>query len=181
MIIPRLETSRLILREWRESDLGNFAMFKMDKEAARFVDPVETISDAWREMISFAGHWLLRGFGMWSLELKQTGDNIGLCGPYYPYQWPEPEIGWIIFPGFQHQGFGTEAATASLDHAYTRLGWKTAISLIAKENQASISLAERLGATFESVIQNRGVECQIYRHLNPQQFYKHSKEKLKCQ
>jgi RimJ/RimL family protein N-acetyltransferase len=179
VIIPTIETRRLRLREWRNSDLDNFARFKMNKEAARFVTSLESIGQCWREMAYFAGHWLLRGFGMWSIELKETGENIGHCGNYYPHEWPEPEIGWAIFPEHQHKGFATEAALASINHAYDSLGWKTAISLIAKENQPSITLAERLGATHESMIQYRGFDCLIYRHLDPQQFYKHSKENMK--
>jgi RimJ/RimL family protein N-acetyltransferase len=173
MIIPTLETERLILREWRESDLENFAKFRMNKNAARFVSAVDTVGDAWREMVYHAGHWLLRGFGMWSVELKETAENIGQCGPYYPQQWPEPEIGWSIFPEFQHNGYGTEAANAALNYAYSKLGWTTAISLIASENAPSIALAKRLGAVAESEKIYNDTPCTIYRHLSPSQFLKH--------
>jgi RimJ/RimL family protein N-acetyltransferase len=176
MNIPTLTTERLILRDWREGDLANFAKFKMNKEAARFVMPCETVAESWRAMAYFAGHWLLRGFGNWSVERKDTGEHIGYCGSYYPMEWPEPEIGWSIYPEHQHKGYATEAATASLIHAYETLGWKAAMSLIAKENDASIALATRLGATFESSIQYRGFDCGIYRHLNHKDFHTHSKE-----
>jgi RimJ/RimL family protein N-acetyltransferase len=165
-VIPVLETERLILREWRESDLENFAKFKMDKQAARFVTSLETISDCWREMAYFAGHWLLRGFGMWSVVLKDTGENIGHCGLYYPHQWPEPEIGWSIFPGHQRNGYAHEAAKESLRYAYQVLGWTTAISLIANDNAPSIALAQKLGAVAEKPFQYRNTDCTIYRHHN---------------
>jgi RimJ/RimL family protein N-acetyltransferase len=163
-VIPVLETNRLILREWRESDLENFARFKMDKEAARFVTSLETIGDCWREMAYFTGHWQLRGFGLWSIELKSTGENIGHCGAYYPHNWPEPEIGWAIFPGHQKQGYAFEAAKASLGHARDVLGWTTAISLIANDNAPSIALAQKLGAVAEKPWLYRNIECTIYRH-----------------
>jgi RimJ/RimL family protein N-acetyltransferase len=163
-VTPVLETDRLILREWRESDLANFSKFKMDKDAARFVTALETVGDCWREMAYFAGHWLLRGFGNWSIELKETGENIGQCGPYYPQQWPEPEIGWAIFPQYQRQGYGYEAAMESLRYARSVLGWSTAISLIANENAPSIALAQKLGAVAERPFHYRNTDCTIYRH-----------------
>jgi RimJ/RimL family protein N-acetyltransferase len=179
--IPTLETERLILREWRNSDLENFAKFKMNAEAARFVTSLDTVHACWREMAYFTGHWLLRGFGMWSIELKASGQNIGHCGCYYPEGWPEPEIGWAIFPEYQKKGFASEAAVASIDYAYKKLGWTTAISLIANDNHPSIALAKRLGATFDYPFTYRGFDCSIYRHLNPQEFSRHSKENLQCQ
>jgi RimJ/RimL family protein N-acetyltransferase len=173
MIIPVVETERLILREWRESDLKNFAKFKLNKEAAQFVIPSETVGEAWRAMAYFAGHWLLRGYGNWSVERKDSGDHIGYCGTYYPMEWPEPEIGWCIYPEHQHQGFATEAAIAALAHAYTKLNWKTAMSLIADENAPSIALAKRMGAVAESQITYRNFQCTIYRHPSPSKFLKH--------
>jgi RimJ/RimL family protein N-acetyltransferase len=180
VIIPTLETERLRLREWRDGDIVNFAKFKMDKHAAHFVSPMETLHDSWREMAYCAGHWLLRGFGKWSLERKDTGAHIGYCGPYFPKEWPEPEIGWGIYPEHQHQGFATEAAVASLTYAYDVLKWPTAISLIANENAPSAAVAKRLGANAEAPIHFRCTDCTIYRHLSPTELQQHLKENMKC-
>jgi len=173
MNIPTVETERLILRGWRESDIANHARFKMDQKAARFVMPSATVAEAWRAMAYMAGHWQLRGFGNWSLERKDTKEHIGYCGHYFPMEWPEPEIGWCVYPEHQHQGFATEAATASLRHAYAKLNWKTAMSLIADENAPSIALAKRMGAVAESHLTYRDFSCTVYRHLSPSQFLKH--------
>jgi RimJ/RimL family protein N-acetyltransferase len=177
MNIPTLETERLILREWRDSDIGNYAKFQMDKAAARFVRPCETVGEAWRAMTYMAGHWLLRGYGNWSLERKDTGEHIGRCGHYFPMEWPEPEIGWCIYTEHQQQGFASEAAVAALFHAYQKLDWKTAISLIAAENKASLAMAKKLGATFETDFEYNGTFCAVYRHLNPLEFQRQFKEK----
>ncbi len=175
MNIPTLETERLILREWRDSDITNFAKFQLDKTAARFVRPNDSIGEAWRAMAYMSGHWLLRGYGNWSLERKDTGEHIGRCGHYFPMEWPEPEVGWCIYTEHQRQGFATEAALAALAHAYQKLGWTTAISLIADENAASMRLAKKLGAKFESNFGYNGASCAVFRHLNPQDFQRQFK------
>jgi RimJ/RimL family protein N-acetyltransferase len=179
MTIPTLETKRLIMREWHDSDITNFAKFKMDKELARFVSSTESVHSSWREMGYYAGHWLLRGYGFWCLQLKSTGESIGYCGPYCPNGWPEPEIGWGVYKEHQHKGYATEAAVASLAFAYDKLGWTTAISLIADENKPSQALATRLGAKPEYPFEMRGTPCTVYRHLNPIEFQQHSKENMK--
>jgi RimJ/RimL family protein N-acetyltransferase len=177
-VIPTVETSRLRLREWRESDFEAYAAFRADPDACHHIG-VLSRGDAWRAMAFCAGHWNLLGFGFWSLELKSTGENVGYCGPYFPKEWPEPEIGWGIFRPHQGRGYATEAAARSLLYAYDILGWKTAISLVANSNAASIAVAERLGAKPEAPYEYRGETCTIYRHLNHKDFELHSKEKMK--
>jgi RimJ/RimL family protein N-acetyltransferase len=171
-MIPVLETERLILREWRNDDFEGYRAYRADPALMKFIGLADTHA-AWREMAYMAGHWLLRGFGNWSVVEKSSGKACGHCGPYYPMEWPEPEIGWGLYPGFGGKGYATEAATAALNYAYTNMGWTTAISLIASENAPSIALAKRLGAVSESTLIYRNTPCTIYRHLSPSNFLKH--------
>jgi RimJ/RimL family protein N-acetyltransferase len=177
-MIPVVETERLILREWRESDFEAYAAFRADAEACKHIG-VLARSDAWRAMAYCSGHWNLLGYGFWSLERKDSREPVGYCGPYFPKEWPEPEIGWGIYGSHQGHGYATEAARASLRFAYETLGWTTAISLIANENSPSIAVALRLGATPEGAYEYREANCTIYRHLSPEKFQQHSKENMK--
>ena len=168
MNIPTLETARLIMREWRESDFPAYAAFRADAEVCKHIGVLER-GDAWRAMAYCAGHWSLLGFGFWSMTLK-SGEPVGYCGPYFPKEWPEAEIGWGVYPGHHGKGYATEAALASLDFAYRKLGWTTAISLIADDNEPSKRVALRLGASPEGPYSYRNAHCTIYRHLNPENF-----------
>ncbi len=172
MNIPTLETERLILREWRANDLDRFAAFRADKHMTRFIRKLNR-DESWAHICFYMGHWTMRGFGPWCLTRKDSGEQIGYCGPYFPHDWPEAEISWAIYSDHQRQGFATEAAKASLRFAYEALHWKTAISLIADENSASIAVAKRIGAQEESAFTRRNIQCTIYRHLPPSQFLKH--------
>src|SRR5205085_3598209 len=62
-VTPRLETARVVLREWREDDFSAYAEMAADPEVARFVGGVLDAPDAWRQMALWAGHWALRGYG----------------------------------------------------------------------------------------------------------------------
>ena len=164
MTVPALETERLRLRGWREKDLPAFAQFWGDEATARFVGGVCNREEAWRRMASYAGHWALRGYGLWAVEEKAGGRLAGYCGPWNPEGWPEREIGWGLVKHFHGRGYATEAARRAREFAYRELGWPTAVSYIAAENAASRRVAERLGASFERSIQLRGHPVGVYRH-----------------
>lgn len=165
--VPTIETERLVLRQWREGDLPRFAAFQADPALANFVGGVTGTDDAWRKMAMFAGHWHLRGYGVFAVEDKATRTFAGYAGPWNPHGWPEPEIAWGFCKDCHGKGFATEAALAALRFAYGTLGWTTAISCIALDNTASRRVAERLGAAFERTTENRGWTVGIFRHRSP--------------
>jgi RimJ/RimL family protein N-acetyltransferase len=87
----------------------------------------------------------LNGFGRWIVADRATDAALGVVGPFFPADWPEPEIAWSVFAEAEGRGIAFEAASAARAFAYDRLGWTTAISLIAPENIRSAALARRLG------------------------------------
>lgn len=166
MDIPTLHTERLILRAFREDDFEPMAAFYADPISAFYGGPCNR-EEGWRKFAAYAGHWSLRGYGPWAIEERETGAYIGLSGLWYPEGWIEPEITWALVPGHHGKGFATEAASAALSAAYELFNWKTAVSVIAIENPASIAVAERLGATRESTIDFRYGPAYLYRHRSP--------------
>ena len=166
MLPPTHETDRLILRGYREDDFEPMAEFFADPVSQFYGGPCGR-DDAWRKFAAYPGHWALRGYGPWAIERRDTNEFIGICGPWYPEGWIEPEITWALAPGHHGQGFATEAARAALDIAYRDFGWTTAVSVIALANPASAAVAERLGATPESRIEGRYGTADVYRHQPP--------------
>lgn len=167
--IPSLETENLILRGFQESDLqAEYDFFTTER--SKFVGGPMTPEQVFRVIASFAGHWLLKGYGFWAIEKKATGQYLGRAGLWNPEGWPEREIGWTLMGNGEGKGVGFEAAKAARDYAYNTLGWTTAISMIDPVNLRSIKLAERLGATFErSFTHERFGETGIYRHPSPEE------------
>jgi len=145
----RIETERLILRPVDpERDFEPWARAMADEYTVRYlgVKPMNR-AEAWRSMAMVIGHWAVRGFGFFSVELKATGEWVGRVGPWRPEGWPGNEVGWTISPDHLRKGYATEAARASLDFAFNTLGWTQVIHVIMEGNEASMAVARKIGST----------------------------------
>lgn len=161
--VPVIKTDRLILRAPRLSDLEAITAFTTS-DRARFVGGPSPDWYGWTSLTSVIGHWVLRGFGWWMVEDKASGATAGRVGIGYHADWPEPELGWHIYEGFEGKGIAHEAALAARHHAHHVMGLGPVISLIHSENLRSRRLAERLGAVVEGETVIRETPCLIYRH-----------------
>jgi RimJ/RimL family protein N-acetyltransferase len=159
---PRLETSRLLLREWRESDFEPHAAMCADPEVMRHLGGTIDPAESWRRMAQHAGHWALRGYGKWAVERRDTGEWIGRVGLWNPPDWPGVEVGWTLVRGAWGQGYATEAATASIRWAWAKLDGERLVSLIEPGNAASFLVAERLGMQRLPAESTEGTELAVY-------------------
>lgn len=108
--------------------------------------------DAWRAFAGQAGHWSLRGYGMFTVVERRTAEFVGIVGPWQPEGWPDFEIGWTLRSSKWGRGYATEAARTCLRYAFTQLARPHVISLISPDNTPSIRVAERLGERFEEEV-----------------------------
>jgi len=161
--IPVVETGRLILRGPRETDFEPFAAFSASQRAKWVGGPYSRARGS-GGFLNVYGHWALRGYGMWMLEHKDTGQTAGRVGMIYNDGWEEPELGWHNFDGFEGQGLAFEAAKAARSHAAQQQNLDEVISYIGPADTRSIALAGRLGAIHErdGVLLDHNVH--VYRH-----------------
>jgi RimJ/RimL family protein N-acetyltransferase len=159
-----LETERLVLRMFRESDTDAYAEMVGDPEVMRFLGGGQPVprAEAWRNMAMVLGHWHLRGYGMWAVEEQASGELVGRVGCWRPEGWPGLEVGWTLRRRFWGRGYATEAARASVAYAFEALDQTRVISLIAPENVNSIRVAERLGEKPEGEWDIFGTKVIIY-------------------
>jgi RimJ/RimL family protein N-acetyltransferase len=154
-------TDRLLMRRWVGSDREPFAALNGDPETMRFFPgPLgRAASDALADRIESLFEKL--GYGLWALEVQETGEFIGFTG-LNPMPAGVPgaggvEIGWRLARHAWHHGYATEAARAALGVAFDRVGLSEIWSMTAVLNEPSIAVMRRLGLTEVARFDHPGV------------------------
>lgn len=146
MLIPTVETERLILRAPDQQDFEPYAEF-LASDRSHSVGGPKSRREAWSALAAIIGHWSLRGFGRWIIDAKSGETSLGIVGLHHPEGWPRPEIAWTIFSAGEGKSYAYEAALAARTYAYKTLGWKSVVSLIDPKNTRSVALEKRMDAT----------------------------------
>ncbi|THH35088.1 N-acetyltransferase [Aliishimia ponticola] len=166
--IPELETKRLRLKAPQPEDYPNFkATFTSFR--SRFMGGPLNPYETWMLYAAEIGHWEIRGFGMWMIHDKTSGETYGMAGGWQPAGWPEREIAWIIWPDKGGKGYALEATDRVRHYFYDDLGWDNAVSYIDPKNLDSIRLAERLGCIKDRDAATIDGSDAVYRHPAPGQ------------
>jgi RimJ/RimL family protein N-acetyltransferase len=162
--IPTFATERLILRPFIMADFTLLAALYQTPRAS-YIGGMQPAEKVWRDFASDCGIWHLMGFGSLSIEEKATGALVGQTGLNAPPEYPERELGWVLFEGFEGKGYAFEAVSALRSFAFDTLRWTTLVSYIDPDNIRSIRLAEKLGAVLDREAERpRGDNCLVYRH-----------------
>ena len=104
---------------------------------------------AWHALAHLLGHWELRGYGMWAVTDRATGEVLGRVGLYHPEGWPGTELGWLLDRSRWGRGLATEAATLAATWVWETLEVDRLIPLIQPDNHASIRVAQKLGSSLD--------------------------------
>lgn len=104
------------------------------------------------------------GTAQWAVIEKQSGTFIGECGIAVQMidGQKEYEIGYRFNRKYWRQGFASEAAIACRDYGFQKLQLKRLISIIERENVASIGVAKKVGMTLEKESVFHNIPVQIY-------------------
>ncbi len=146
-----IATERLILREWRESDVAPFHAMGNDPEVMEFLGPFLSLADAEAAMERQNATLEAVGYCFWAVERREDEKFLGFCGVKPgPSETPiegEIEIGWRLAKPYWGQGYAREAAQASLDWVWTSLDADCVAAITVPGNRRSWGLMERLGMT----------------------------------
>jgi RimJ/RimL family protein N-acetyltransferase len=147
-ILP-LETKRLIIRNWRESDRDLFHEVNSDARVMEFFATRRNRAESDAMMDRLMASMATAGFGFSAIERKSDGQCLGFCGIsqlLMPGVFPEGtvEIGWRIAHRFWGQGFVTEGARTLVNAAFNRLHLQELVAIAVPENHRSTAVMDRL-------------------------------------
>ena len=159
-----LETPRIVLRQMREGDWDAYAAMCADVEVMRYIGTGVTLTrdEAWRSMAGILGHWQLRGYGIWALESKETGEFLGRAGFIEPPGWPAFELAWGLARAHWGRGYAREAAAAALRHGFDVLGRSRIASFIRPDNERSVRVATAIGQELAGEVELLGAKSLVY-------------------
>jgi len=161
---PELVSERLRIRHWKASDIDAYAALCADEDVMLHLGGAAFDRlGSWRHMAMMVGHWQLLGYGHWVLEDKHSGEFVGRAGFLNPEGWPGFELGWTVAKEHWGKGYAKEAARAILAYVFSRHDQHEVISLIHRDNKASIAVALNIGETFDRETELKGEVCSVYR------------------
>jgi len=150
-----LETKRTILREVAADDAEFILDLLNQPSFIKYIGDrnVRTISEA-RDYIEnrFRESYKQFGFGMWAVELKETGTPVGICGFVKRDFLPDADIGFAFLPQFCSQGYAFESANASMNYGRDILGLLRVVAITSQDNESSGRLLEKINFKFERLI-----------------------------
>ncbi|NAR18473.1 GNAT family N-acetyltransferase [Acinetobacter haemolyticus] len=148
MVVKMIETPRLILRQWRDSDYPCFAEMGTNPQVMQYFPNLlsRAESDALIDRMKLIIE--TKGWGFWAVELKENQQFIGFVGLHdQPIQFsfsPCVEIGWRLDQAYWGQGYASEAANAALDFAFEQLQLNKVVSFTTLENEKSQAVMKKL-------------------------------------
>jgi RimJ/RimL family protein N-acetyltransferase len=150
-----VDTPRLLIRELTEDDAEFiFGLVNEPSFLENIGDKgVRNLEDA-RQFI-LEGPWAShreQGYGQFLVELKESGDPIGVCGILYREALDVSDIGCAYLPKYWRQGYGYESAVALMEYGRSTLGIEKIVGLTSQDNLASIKMLEKLEMSFERMV-----------------------------
>ncbi len=161
-----IKTERLILREYTYNDADALAQIISDAETMKHYPKPYDESGVRRWLDWSIENYAKYGFGLWAIELRETGEFIGDCGLTIQNIDGEqlPEIGYHINKRHWRKGFASEAARAVRDWAFMNTEYDSLYSYMTASNVASFSTAAAAGLKrIKEYSDEKGVPHLVYR------------------
>jgi len=146
-----LQTERLRLREMNAADAPYVLEQLNEPSFIRNIGDrqVRTLEDAERYLDNrVIASYRRHGFGMYVMELKSTGEPVGMAGLVKRDSLEDVDIGYALLERHWGQGYALEAAAAVLAHALKVLELPRVVAITEPANEASQALLRKLGLRY---------------------------------
>lgn len=162
-----LETERLNLRRLTGDDAGFVLELLNDPAFIKNVADrgVRTVAAARQYILDgFVAAYEQHGFGLYLVELKESGLPVGICGLVNRDSLADVDIGFAFLPLYRAQGYAFESAAAVKAYAFDVLGLKRLVAITNPDNEGSIKVLEKLGLKYERMVRLSDNEPEIRLH-----------------
>ena len=149
---PVHQTARLLLRELTDDDAAFILELVNEPGWLRFIGDrnVHSLEDA-RGYIARGplASYAKNGFGLWAVDLRETGERLGMCGLIRRESLPYADIGFAFLERHRGHGYAREAAAAAVVVARETYALTRLLAITDPDNAASRAVLEHVGFTFE--------------------------------
>jgi ribosomal-protein-alanine N-acetyltransferase len=153
-------SERLQLRPTTVNDVHNLLLIFGDPVAMEFWPRTRTREEIISQIERYQQWYRHCGYGLWAVELKETGEFVGRVGLIH--QDEGIEVAYALVPRHWHRGYAAEAAQACRDWAFTHLDCDRVISLVHTRNLPSCRVAERNGMRIVADIARANLPHHMY-------------------
>jgi RimJ/RimL family protein N-acetyltransferase len=148
-----LETPRLLLRQWRDSDVEEWVRMGSDPRVMQFFPSLQDRERAVQEARRLGERLQQNGYGWWVIDVKGGPSFAGVIALHVlpdnlPFR-PTREIAWRLRFDAWGKGYATEGARVAIEHAFNALDWPEIISMTSVLNVRSQRVMQRLGMTHD--------------------------------
>jgi RimJ/RimL family protein N-acetyltransferase len=169
-----LHTERMIGERLKRQHADEILALMLDPRVGRTLWPTPNPLPKVKVIVQLESnivHWEERGFGIWLLRDRTTGEMVGRGGlATSPVTGTaEVAVDWAIVPERWNQGLATELAHAAIEVAFDRLALEQLISLTLPHNRASRRVMEKAGFHYDREIEHVGRPHVLYRRSRPVQ------------
>lgn len=165
-----LETERLIMRGWIETDIRPFAVMNKDERIMEYF-PFHLNEEESMQIIGvFCDRMQQKGHVYLPLIEKESEKFVGIVNlapvSFDSHFTPATEIGWRLAYDFWGKGYATEAAKKLIEYGFNELLLDQIVSFTAVANKRSSAVMQRLGMTYDGEFDHPGLpqENQLRRH-----------------
>lgn len=158
-----LETERLYLREFVESDGLHFYHLNNDLDVIKFTgnDPFKSLKEA-NLFINNYSDYKRNGFGRWAVCLKETNEFLGWCGLKLEDDSKEIDLGFRFYKKYWGKGYATESAKACINYGFSSLRISEIVGRAYVENIASIGVLKKCNFKFKKQFKYDNQQAVLY-------------------
>jgi len=156
--MPELRTGRLLLRDWRSSDLAPFAELNADPVAMEHFPSTLTTEQSAEMIDAMRARWRDDGLAWWAVEDLADGSFVGAVGPmrvaidaaFNDPAAPAIEMGWRLRRQVWGRGYAVEAARAAMAWVVDEHPEEEIVSFTVVDNTKSRRVMEKLGMVHDA-------------------------------